>query len=216
MFDKKENRRKGKGGKRTILQREIDTNFCLDLYIKGYAIREIHSKLMINLEQRQMEYRVTFQQVFKDIKDAMIDWKKENFQLVDEYIVLELRKLEKMEVELWDSWERSKNGKRKTEIVGGSINSGNISGGRLNKRTLETGDGDTRYLDLLLKVQERRAKLLGYNAPTKVDIVSRPPEEEAPADKYDISAIPPNELVQLAYMLQDAKYKEITEGKNNG
>ena len=212
MFDNRANKRKVRGGKRTSLQREVDTNFCIDLYIKGYAIREIHSKLLSNLEERGMEYRVTFQQVFNDIKSAMVDWKKENTEMIDKYVDLELRKLDKMEVELWDSWERSKNGKRKTEIEGGELNRGNVSGGRLKKRTLETGDGDPRYLDLLLKIQERRAKLLGYNAPIKLDIYSEKPKDESPAGvNYDINAIPSELLVDLAYKLQDAEFIKKAE-----
>lgn len=216
MFENKANKRKVRGGKRTSLQREVDTNFCIDLYIKGYAIREIHSRLLANLEDRGLEYRVTFQQVFNDIKSAMIDWKKENTEMIDKYVDLELRKLDKMEVELWDSWERSKNGKRKTEIEGGTLNEGNVRGGTLKKRTLETGDGDPRYLDLLLKIQERRAKLLGYNAPIKLDIYGKKPEEESPAAaKYDINAIPANMLVEIAYRLQDAEFNERQESQDN-
>lgn len=215
MFENKANKRKVRGGKRTSLQREVDTNFCIDLYIKGYAIREIHSRLLANLEDRGMEYRVTFQQVFNDIKSAMIDWKKENTEMIDKYVDLELRKLDKMEVELWGSWERSKNGKRKTEIEGGTLNEGNVRGGTLKKRTLETGDGDPRYLDLLLKIQERRAKLLGYNAPIKLDIYSqKPKEEDQETTNYDMSVIPADVLVELAYKLQDAEYEKRKEEKN--
>lgn len=214
MFDRGKNRRKVRGGKRTSLQREVDTNFCLDLYIKGFSIREIHSKLISNLEDRGMEYQVTFQQVFNDIKAAMIDWKKENIQLVDDYISLELRKLDKMETELWDSWERSKNGKRKTEIEGGTMDNGNIRGGSLKKRTLETGDGDPRYLDLLLKIQERRAKLLGYNAPLKLELCK--PEEEKPGPSYDTSNIPESLLIEIASKLQDAEFdKKQSENGND-
>lgn len=217
MFNNKINKTRVRGGKRTKLQREIDTNFCIDLYIKGYAIRDIHTKLVANLEERQMEYRVSFQQVYNDIKAAMIDWKKENIKLVDDYVYLELKKLDKIEVELWDSWERSKTGKRKTEIVGGTLIDGNISGGQLNKRQLETANGDPRYLDLLLKVQERRAKLLGYNAPLKVNLCNEPQAEENPASaKYDINKIPLDMVVNMAYKLQDAEFNKRQEESNNG
>lgn len=214
MFENKKTKRTVRGGKRTSLQREIDTKFCMDLYIKGYAIREIHSKLMMNLEDRGMQYRVSFQQVFNDIKASMIDWKKENSALVDKYVELELRKLDKMERELWDSWERSKNGKRKTEIEGGSLKDSSISGGQLKKRTIETGDGDPRYLDLLLKIYERRSKLLGYNAPANQDVVVETREENTEI-QYDIKAVPSSILVDIAYKLQDAEYKRITEDEQD-
>ena len=209
------NKKKVCGGKRTAIQREVDTNFCIDLYVRGYAIREIHNRLLANLRERCMDYEVTFQQVFNDIKSEMIDWKKENVEMIDKYVDLELRKLDKLEVELWDSWERSKNGKRKTEIEGGTLNEGNVRGGVLRKRTLETGDGDPRYLDLILKIQERRAKLLGYNAPIRLDIYNKPKDEETPGANYDISSLPPDVLVQIAYQLQDAEFnKKKAENEN--
>lgn len=217
MYLNRQQKKKVCGGKRTRLQRDVDTNFCIDLYIKGYAIREIHRKLLDNLEERNMDYSVSFQQVFSDIKSAMIDWKRENTDMIDSFVTLELAKLDKIEKELWESWERSKNGRRKTEIEGGNLTNGSVRGGNLKKRVLETGDGDPRYLDLLLKVYERRAKLLGYNAPVKLDVCSVPPKEEAPAGtKYDANTLPIEMLVDIAYKLQDEEYKRRQEESNNG
>ena len=90
---------------------------------------------MRNLSDRGMDYEISCQQVFNDIKSELIEWKKENMMLVNEYIELEVRKLDKMEIELWEAWERSKSGNRKSEVRGGNINNGNISGGILSKRT---------------------------------------------------------------------------------
>lgn len=36
--------------------------------------------------------------------------------------------------------------------------------------TTETSAGNPRFLDLLLNVQQRRAKMLGFDAPIKVEI----------------------------------------------
>ena len=215
MIEKGKNKTKVRGGKRTSVQREADIHFCIQLYLKGYTIRDIHERLMRNLSERGMDYEISCQQVFNDIKAEMIEWKKENMMLVNEYIELEVRKLDKMEIELWEAWERSKSGKRKSEIKGGNINNGNVSGGTLSKRTLETGDGDPRYLDMILKLYDRKAKLLGYNAHLNVNIYNKTNEEQTPGANYDISSLPPEMIVQMAYQLQDAEFnKKKAENEN--
>lgn len=197
------------GGKRTKEQIESDKVFCADLFVKGYAYREIAKRLNEYNRERGLDYEITYKTVYYDIDKVLQEWKKERFETVDNYIQLELKKLDKMEVELWQAWELSKTSKKKTKIVGGNIVNGEISGGVLDNRTLETTNGDPRYLDLLLKVQERRAKLLGYNAPVKVDVCNTLPPEENPANTtYDISVIPDDVLVQIATQLQDAEFNQ--------
>lgn len=205
MIEKGKNKRRVRGGKRTSAQRQADTHFCMQLYLKGYPIREIHSQLMDWLSERGMIYKISCQQVFNDIKAEMIEWKKENMMVVNEYIQLEVRKLDKMEVELWQAWERSKESKRKSEIVGGDIINGNVTGGTLSKRTLENKNGDPRYLDMILKLYERKAKLLGYNAPININLYS---EQQTSEQRYDISSLDPEIIVNIAYQLQDAEFKK--------
>lgn len=200
------------GGKRTVEQREADKTYCADLFVKGYTYRDIAKKLNEYNRSKGLDYEVTYKTVFMDINQVLIDWKKERLDEIDNYIQLELKKLDKMEVELWGAWDKSKSGKRKTKIVGGSIKEGAVSGGELDSRQLEDTNGDPRYLDLLLKIQERRAKLLGYNAPVKLDVYSEPPKDESPSSvQYDISAIPAEMLVDIAYKLQDAEFNKTKE-----
>ena len=215
MFEKGKNKTKVRGGKRTSVQREADIHFCIQLYLKGYTIREIHERLMRDLSERGMDYEISCQQVFNDIKAEMIEWKKDNMMLVTEYIELEVRKLDKMEIELWEAWERSKAGKRKSEIKGGTINQGNVSGGTLSKRSIESGDGDPRYLDMILKIYDRKAKLLGYNAPLNINVYNQPKEEELPGANYDISALPTELVVEMAYKLQDAEFDKMKAENGN-
>lgn len=197
------------GGKRTKEQIESDKVFCADLFVKGYAYREIAKRLNEYNRERGLDYEITYKTVYYDIDKVLQEWKKERFETVDNYIQLELKKLDKMEVELWQAWETSKGSKKKTKIKGGIVEDGIASKGELAERTLETTNGDPRYLDLLLKVQERRAKLLGYNAPVKVDVCNTLPPEENPANTtYDISVIPDDVLVQIATQLQDAEFNQ--------
>lgn len=204
-------------GKRTVEQREADKRFCAELFVKGYTYRQIADKLNEYNREKGLEYTLTYKSIFMDIQQVLIEWKKERFKDIDDYMHLELKKLDKIEVELWQAWENSKGSKRKTKIKNGTISNGIATGGELAERTLETTDGDPRYLDLLLKVQERRAKLLGYNAPVKVDVYSSQPKEESQTGaKYDVNALPMEMLVQMAYKLQDAEYQRKQEEINNG
>lgn len=206
-----------KGGKRTVEQREADKAFCADLFVKGYTYRQIADKLNEANRENGLEYTVTFKTVFNDINAVLAEWKKQQFADISNYMQLELKKLDKIEIELWAAWENSKGSKRKTKIKNGTINNGIATGGELAERSLETTNGDPRYLDLLLKVQERRAKLLGYNAPLKVNVYNEPPKDENPAEtKYDINALPIDMVVEMAYKLQDAEFKKRQEEQTNG
>lgn len=210
------NANRKRAGKRTVEQHEADKRFCADLFVKGYAYRVIADRLNEYNHENGLEYSVTYKTVFMDIQQVLAEWKKERFKDIDNYMQLELKKLDKMEIELWDAWEKSKSAKRKTKIIGGSISDNSISGGTLDSRQIEDNNGDPRYLDLLLKVQERRAKLLGYNAPVKVDVYSAPPKEESPAGaKYDVNALPVDMLVEMAYKLQDAEFEKRQEEISN-
>lgn len=209
--------KRASGGKRTVEQREADKRFCAELFVKGYTYRQMADKLNEYNHEKGLEYTLTYKSVFMDIQQVLAEWKKERFKDIDNYMQLELKKLDKIEVELWQAWENSKGSKRKTKIKNGTINNGIATGGELAERTLETTDGDPRYLDLLLKVQERRAKLLGYNAPVKVDVYSAPPKEESPAGaKYDVNALPVDILVQMAYKLQDAEFQKRNKEDSHG
>lgn len=205
------------GGKRTKEQREADKTFCADLFVKGYTYKQIAVKLNEWTKERGLNYEISYRQIFVDIKQVMIEWKKEQFDSIDKYMQLELKKLDKIEVELWDAWEKSKSIKHKTKIIGGNISDNTVSGGVLDSRQIEDRNGDPRFLDLLLKVQERRAKLLGYNAPVNVNVYNEPPKEESPAGaKYDVNALPMDMIVEMAYKLQDAEFNKRQEESKNG
>lgn len=206
------------GGKRTAEQREADMRFCTDLFVRGYAYREIANKLNEHNLKNGMRYTLSCVSIHNDIKQVLAEWKKENMDAIGDHVALELKKLDMIEVELWEAWERSKGGKRKTRITGGSLQGGSVRGGELESRQLEDSNGDPRYIDLLLKVQERRAKLLGYNAPVKVDFCSTNPSVTGDAvPKYDIRMLKTEMLVQVATELQDAAFmRRKEEGADDG
>lgn len=209
----KSNVRKPTGGKRNTEQKDYDIRFCSNLFLRGYSYREIATALNNDVAERGFDYRITFQTVYKDLQKVLAEWKKESFTNIDEYVTQELKKLDKMEVELWEAWEKSKHSEKKktrTSRAGGKDDDGTKRWGDYGytENTNEQLAGNPRFFDLLLNVQQRRAKLLGYDAPIKIDIpgYTKPPEEND--DKYNIKDIPDELLFAVVDKLQESKYQE--------
>ena len=64
-----------------------------------------------------------------------------------------------------------------------------------------------------MNVQQRRAKMLGFDAPIKVDIPGLKENTNSDAPKYDVAAIPEDLLFAVADKLQSAEYKRVLEEK---
>lgn len=197
-------RRLRHGYRRTPEQRENDLVFCTDLFLKGYSYRQISDLLNKRNAKMGLDYAIVPpMRVYKDLKQLLINWKREHEENIDLYITKELSKLDKIEAELWDAWERSKK-----RIVSKIRQSG------LKTERSETFAGNPRYLDLVLSVQQRRAKLLGLDAPVKVDLPNVNVSVDSSSPKYDISVIPNDMLFVIADKLQNAEYERLMIEKN--
>lgn len=197
-------RRLRHGYRRTPEQRENDLVFCTDLFLRGYSYRQIADLLNQRNAKMELNYAIVPpMRVYKDLKQLLINWKREHEENIDLYITKELSKLDKIEAELWDAWERSKK-----RIVSKIRQSG------LKTERSETFAGNPRYLDLVLSVQQRRAKLLGLDAPVKVDLPNVNVSVDSSAPKYDISVIPNDMLFVIADKLQNAEYERLMIEKN--
>lgn len=198
--------------KRTKDQKEADINFCIDLFIKNYSYAKITEKLNERNQKNGLGYSLTIRTVWMDIKSVLDEWRKNNYNDIDAYIHIELKKLDKIENELWEAWDKSKSISKRTKIKGGILDGNHIKGGEIESRQLDDNNGDPRYLELLLKVQERRARLLGYERPVKVDVYNANHKEENTINvNYDFKDIPDNILIDIADKLQDAEYKKRNE-----
>ena len=197
-------RRLRHGYRRTPEQRENDLVFCTDLFLRGYSYRQIADLLNQRNAKMGLDYAIVPpMRVYKDLKQLLINWKREHEENIDLYITKELSKLDKIEAELWDAWERSKK-----RIVSKIRQSG------LKTERSETFAGNPHYLDLVLSVQKRRAKLLGLDAPVKVDLPNVNVSVDSSGPKYDISVIPNDMLFVIADKLQNAEYERLMIEKN--
>lgn len=153
--------------------------------------------------------------VYYDLQQCLIEWKRERLETIDEYVTQELRKLDKMEQQAWEAWEVSKTGKQRTKEKtnrGRPIKTDATDGDPeyygYDETTVETSAGNPRFLDLLLNIQQRRAKMLGFDAPIKIEIPGIKESINGDAPKYDVSAIPEDLLFAVADKLQTAEYKK--------
>lgn len=191
-----------RGGFRSKEQRERDRAFISSLFVKNYGLAEMARMLQEFVQDEGDDYRLSPQQIWYDCKAIMVEWKRTRLKMVDDYVELELKKLDKIENELWTAWERSKGGKRKTKIEGGTASGGTVSGGTLKERQLEDTNGDPRYLDQIMHVMDRRAKLLGYNAPVKIE-VSRTEEKTSPKVSQTLDGLPLDMIKEMSDKLME-------------
>lgn len=204
--------------KRTTEQRETDVVFCSDLFLKGYTYREISKMLNEANAKAGRNYTISAQSVYKDMERCLIEWKRQRMQNIDDYVTQELRKLDRLEVTLWTAWEESRTGKRREKnrtsakprkVLTEEEKTADWYG--YDETQTETSAGNPRFLDLLLEVQQRRAKLLGYDAPVKVDIV--PGRKDDDTEKYNFDGIPDELLFSIVDKLQQNKFVETMELK---
>lgn len=206
-------RAKPKMCKRTKEQIEFDRAFCADLFLRGYPYREIAKRLNEDLAKRKMEYRLTESMVYYDIQQLLIAWKRDQLESIDQYVTAELQKLDKMEVEAWNAWELSKQKKtkNKTKKAGNGLMGRQI----MTEKATETTSGNPRYLDLLLNIQQRRAKMLGFDAPIKIAIPGANVTVNNENERFNAESIPDDLLFAVADKLQSAEYAKILAEKNN-
>lgn len=200
--------------KRTVEQREKDMVLCSGLYLKGYSYREITNCLNEDLKARGMGYTVSLSMVYYDLQHLLIEWKREQLENIDEYILQELKKLDQIEKELWKAWEKSVGGKTRVKT---SPKKGDRSKRKEevdSEVTLETSAGNPRYLQLILEVQQRRAKMLGFDKPLKVEIPNMNVTVNDGKPLYDVSVIPKELLYSVVDKLQESEYQKRLAEKN--
>lgn len=206
--------------KRTEEQRDYDLAFCSNLFLRGYTYREIAAALNADLAKRNTGYTISLAMVYYDLQQCLIEWKRERLDNIDKYVTQELRKLDAMEVQAWEAWEASKTGKQRTKektnrgrpIKTDATDTDPEYYG-YDETTVETSAGNPRFLDLLLNIQQRRAKMLGFDAPVKIEIPGYNAGTEDDKPKYDATVIPKDLLFAVADKLQSAEYAKVMAEK---
>jgi hypothetical protein len=127
-------------------------------YAMGYSILEI-SDLMHHSQG-------TIKKWIEEVKQR---WLREQVKSYEVRQAEHLSKLDKLERELWDSWDKSKAGIKRKIKTKGNISGGRNAGDSSSTTTdVTTQPGDPRYADQLLKVLQTKQKILGLDAPTVI------------------------------------------------
>jgi predicted transcriptional regulator len=127
------------------------------LYLRGYGQPQI-AKLA----------KVSQPTVSRDLSYLRIEWQRKASRSFSLKISQELAKLDQLELEYWQAWERSK--KPKTSRASeGAINgeNGDVKTNKIQRKE-EDSYGDPRYLEGVERCIEKRCKLLGLFAPEKI------------------------------------------------
>lgn len=146
--------------KRSKLQREQDLVLEAEMYLQGKTLLEIGQRV-----------GVSYVQVHKDLNEVRRRWRETSVRDFDAIRDEQLAKLDKLEATYWDGWARSIAVKKKesSERRTGTGESGRPV--EINKAQIvrEERVGDPRFLDGVQRVIERRCKLMGLDAPEKIE-----------------------------------------------
>jgi transcriptional regulator with XRE-family HTH domain len=159
--------------KRSKVERERDLLELSDLYLKGHTQADI--ALRMGVSQQQISY---------DLKALQKRWRESALVNVDEAKARELAKVDQLEREYWDAWERSK-GNAEIETIeqigvrgkaprqGDGEEDGELTIVPLrvkkNKRT-EGRSGNPAFLAGIQWCINKRCEIMGLNAPIKQDV----------------------------------------------
>lgn len=143
-------------------QREVDIEFIWPLYIKGQTFRQIAAAL--NAER---QYSVTHVTVYKDVQHILAEWRKLRLEAIDDLKEAELARINALEREYWEAWERSK---AEIEKRLEAVETGAKGTSTREQTTREERLADPRYLQGIQWCIEQRCKILGLNAPERREL----------------------------------------------
>lgn len=139
------------GVKRRSKERERDRAELAQLYCDGWTIKDLSD-----------HFGVSMQIICRDMNILRARWIEEGKANYGEWINRELITLDKIEVEAWAAWEKSL-----TDSV--TVTRSDKDG---NKEARTGQSGNPKFLEIIAANLARRAKLLGYDAPSRADVTS--------------------------------------------
>lgn len=134
--------------------------------VRGYSLREIVEALdKDGLRNPRNGQPWSLKAVHDDVQELEARWRQNALADISQVKAAELAKLDEMEREAWAGWHRSY-GKKQTTMTERST--GGKSPGDKARVDTEEMAGDPRFMAIVLDCQQRRAKMLGMDAPTLV------------------------------------------------
>lgn len=210
--------------KRSKIQREADLAKIAELYLSGHRQADIAAQL--DVSQQQVSY---------DIKELQKRWSNSAVRDLDAAKSQELARIDNLEREYWECWRKSqkplksKSVERENIIMDeeNKIHKGAMGLGTPGQngqiiKTVERSEkriGDTRYLDGVQWCIERRCKILGIDAPTKIAPTNPSGEDEYGANTQSAIEAGVDRLAaifNLARARRDSQATETATGADLG
>lgn len=179
------------------MQKETRLLKVAQYYLEGHNQHEIGRKV-----------GVATQTVSRDLKEVRARWRNEMIRDFGEAVARELAKLDKIEAEAWLAWRRTI-GKHKItteeeadKIAGEAM----LRGSKVSVKT-ESLAGDPRFLEVALKCSAERRKLIGLDAPERLELYGGNDEHRG-----DIRS----SLYQKLFAIVDAAGEDTSQGEDPG
>ncbi|EKE79464.1 hypothetical protein [Idiomarina xiamenensis] len=127
-----------------------DQAIVAEMYLKGRTMADIADELGASINM-----------VNYDLREVRKRWRNSAVRDFDAHRAEQLARLDLIEAAAWREWERSCEDYYKHTV-------GETAQGEIDKEETGGQTGDPRYMNVILSTVERRCKLLGLDAPTKV------------------------------------------------
>ena len=163
--------------KRTKLAKAIDRKYIEDKSLEGWGLAEITEGLN---SRPGAGYTLSVEQVRSDLRKVEAEWVLERLTDRDKWVARAIKVANKLLKALWEQWRKSlqdfestrQKGKPEVDLRGFVVR-GEDGKPRINvvevNKIKEGRVGAVDCLRLILDVEARLAKLLGYDAPVRVD-----------------------------------------------
>jgi len=156
---------------RTKGQRERDLVLVAEMYLRAETQEAIRAAVEKLHRVDRPEFTLSRQQIGYDIKVLIKRWQGSQLLNIDAAKARELARIDQVERESWDAWERSK---LDAEII---TEKGKGKGGgkpdSVEKTIQRKGQvGDPRFIDKVCWCVEQRCKILGIYETSRVDVTS--------------------------------------------
>jgi len=182
--------------------KEARLEIVAELYAKGKSYSKIREEVMARLGLKSYAKDT----VAKDVKTLLKEWREARLEDTEEAVSLFLERNRKHYEETWDAWEKSKIVETTTKLPPIPADAPEEAEQNVEISVTETKcPGEWRFMDLLTKIEDQRAKILGLYAPEKKEISGSDGEPLFPtfAD-LDLSKLSDQEKAELLELARKA------------
>jgi len=164
--------------KRTSIQIERDRRDIAQLYLKGWIQADIAAYLS---EDPERHYVLSQQMISYDLRRVQAQWRESALIDVDEAKSRELAKIDQLEREYWQAWERScENAETVVRKTKGTVKKYEDGDGQfVAERPAEVNKtsagqaGDPRFLQGIQWCIDRRCKIIGVDSAKRIRVDGR-------------------------------------------